>query len=203
MIYGEGGSGKTNVCLQITKTVTMSGKKVAYMDTEGVSTERLSQMAGKNVNKVLNNILFFKPFSFEEQEEKTDEMIRVVEASKEVELIIVDSATMYFRLNYSEKDDARSSLTYQMIRLLTLARKKEIPVLITSQVYVDVEKDEIRPLGGSALFHNAKTIIFLQKSGPHRRRAVIIKHRALEEGKSISFRIADEGLVPVDDKPKS
>ena len=40
-IYGEAGSGKTNLCLQASRECVNAGEKVAYIDTEGVSVERL------------------------------------------------------------------------------------------------------------------------------------------------------------------
>ena len=32
-LYGEGGSGKTNICLQVTRNVVQAGQKVIYIDT--------------------------------------------------------------------------------------------------------------------------------------------------------------------------
>ena len=40
-VYGEAGTGKTNLCLQAARECVLSGKKVAYIDTEGVSVERI------------------------------------------------------------------------------------------------------------------------------------------------------------------
>ena len=42
--YGDAGTGKTNICLQLTRNIIRKGKKVIYIDTEGVSLERLKQM---------------------------------------------------------------------------------------------------------------------------------------------------------------
>ncbi len=38
--YGEGGSGKTSLALQLAVRCAESGKQVVYLDTEGVSPER-------------------------------------------------------------------------------------------------------------------------------------------------------------------
>ena len=40
-IYGEAGSGKTNMCLQLAKAVIQSGKKTIYIDSEGLSRDRV------------------------------------------------------------------------------------------------------------------------------------------------------------------
>ena len=66
-IFGEAGSGKTNLCLQATRECATTDKKVAYIDSEGVSIERLNQICeGYNYKKILSSILFFNPSSFEE-----------------------------------------------------------------------------------------------------------------------------------------
>ena len=43
-VYGEAGSGKTNFCLQAARELALKGGKVAYIDSEGVSLERLEQL---------------------------------------------------------------------------------------------------------------------------------------------------------------
>ena len=35
-IYGEAGTGKTNICLQSARECAKQGKKVAFIDSEGV-----------------------------------------------------------------------------------------------------------------------------------------------------------------------
>ena len=51
-IYGEAGTGKTNICLQAARECSLLGKKTAYIDSEGVSIERLQQISeGYNFKK--------------------------------------------------------------------------------------------------------------------------------------------------------
>jgi len=39
LLYGEAGTGKTNICLQAAfSLIEREGKKVAYVDTEGLSS---------------------------------------------------------------------------------------------------------------------------------------------------------------------
>ena len=80
-------------------------------------------------------------------------------------------------------------------RLLTLARKKGIPVLVTSQVYTDIDKGTFEALGGNVLMHNSKTIIKLERIGTGRRRAIVMKHRHLAEGRSGEFALVDWGIT--------
>lgn len=51
-------------------------------------------------------------------------------------------------------------------------------------------------MGGHVLLHNAKAIIRLDKVGTvGARRAVIIKHRHLEEGRRAEFKLTQAGVV--------
>ncbi len=196
LIFGEAGTGKTNVCLQLARNVAKSGKKVVYIDTEGVSLERLKQISGDDYEEVMKNTLFFEPHSFDEQEKFVDKAAKLAESSLEVGIIILDSATIHYRLTRNDEErGVRKSLSPQLAKLLAVARSKDIPVLLTSQVYTDIEKGTFEPLGGHVLLHNAKAILRLDKVSTGIRRAVIIKHRHLEEGKKAEFKLTNSGVV--------
>ena len=45
-IYGEGGSGKTLFCLGVAHRIAREGRWVFYIDTEGLSVDRLGAIAG-------------------------------------------------------------------------------------------------------------------------------------------------------------
>ena len=51
--YGEAGAGKTNLCLQASRECVSAGGKVAYIDTEGVSIERLDQICTTNYDYIV------------------------------------------------------------------------------------------------------------------------------------------------------
>lgn len=196
LLFGEAGSGKTNICLQVARNVATTGKKVVYIDTEGVSLERLKQIAGEDYEEVMKNVLFFEPHSFDEQEKFVDKAAKLAESSLEVGVIILDSATIHYRLTRNDEErGVRKSLSPQLAKLLAVARSKDLPVLLTSQVYTDIEKGTFEPLGGHVLLHNAKAIIRLDKVSTGVRRAVIIKHRHLEEGRRAEFKLTNSGVV--------
>ncbi len=196
MFFGEAGTGKTNICLQVARNVAVTGKKVIYIDTEGVSLERLQQMADDKYEDVMKNILFFEPHSFDEQEKFVDKAVKLAESSLEVGVIILDSATIHYRLTRNDEErGVRKSLSPQLAKLLGVSRSKDIPVVLTSQVYTDLDKGTFEPLGGHVLLHNAKAIVRLDKVGTGSRRAVIIKHRHLEEGRNANFKLTKSGVV--------
>ena len=197
MVYGEAGTGKTNICLQAARNAALTGKKVLYIDTEGVSMERLKQISGKDFEKVLGNILFFKPESLTEQDEKVSEVVSIVIKSKEkFGLIIVDSATLYYRAEFGMDNNVnqREILYREASKLQNLAKRANIPVLITAQVYMDPDANVLRPLGGFILMSIARSIISLEKVGSGKRKAILIKHRSMPEHGEAEFSIVVSGL---------
>jgi DNA repair protein RadB len=191
-VYGEAGSGKTNFCLQATRECIRSGKRVAYIDTEGVSVERLRQICVDcDYEKILDDMLFFTPTSFESQEQMICDAI----ATKGVGLIVVDTITMFYRLNLEDdREGGIRSFTRQVTNLQVAARQKNLFVIITEQVYTD-KAGEVKPFTNRDAEHMTKTILRFDRKGIGQREATIIKHRSQPEGKKASFRISTIGLV--------
>ncbi|TFG71064.1 MAG: DUF815 domain-containing protein, partial [Methanomassiliicoccus sp.] len=104
LLFGEAGTGKTNICLQVARNAALQGKKVIFIDTEGVSIERLKQIADDRFDDVMKNILFFEPHSFEEQERVVDKAVKLADSSLEVGVIILDSATIHYRLTRNDEE---------------------------------------------------------------------------------------------------
>ena len=190
-LYGEAGSGKTNFCLQATRECVTAGKKVAYIDSEGVSLERLNQICnGSDCKKILSNILFFIPSTFKEQEQMIKNVLKV----KDIDLVILDTFNLFYRLMLEDDEKfANRSLNRQITDLQIAAMKKNFYVLITGQVY-SIENDDVKPFAGRGIEHMAKTIIKLEKIGIGKRQATIIKHRSQPEGNKAVFRITGTGL---------
>ncbi|MCL1904908.1 MAG: DNA repair and recombination protein RadB [Methanomassiliicoccaceae archaeon] len=191
LLYGEAGTGKTNICLQMAYNVAKEGKKVAYIDTEGLSADRIAQIfADESVTK---NLLVFSAHTFDEQSYGVTQAARQAESADAVGLIVVDSMTMFYRLR-SDDSSVRNELTRQTEILLNTARKNDVAVLMTSQVYTNIGTGTFEFLGGHVIHHNAKTIIRLEKRGNGKRAAVIVKHRSLPEGRSALYRIVQTGI---------
>lgn len=191
LLYGEAGAGKTNVCLQAAREVAESGKKVAYIDNEGLSYDRIDQVFVNN-RDASKNLLIFQAHSLEEQTERIETIRRLAEA-KVITMIVIDSLTMFYRLRHDEPA-ARSELVKQTEMLLDIARKYNMTIIVTSQVYANMNNGGVEFLGGHALGHNAKTILRLEKLENGRRKAVIMKHRSLPEGRSTFYRISETGI---------
>ena len=108
----------------------------------------------------------------------------------------MDSATALYRTDLDKGRDAIQVLTRQMIHLLGYAKRYEIPVIITNQVYMDTGKNTWYGLGGFALEHISKVIVRVEKTGiPGCRRVRLVKHRSQPEGASFEFEIVKEGIT--------
>lgn len=202
LLYGPPGSGKTNVALSAAVTTAANGGKVLYIDTEGISPGRLQQfidgLDGENTDAVADRIVVRGATDFDEQVEAVNDAKAVKD---DVDLIIVDSLTGFYRLERAsdERDgDALRSVTQQVTHLLSIARKHELAILATNQVFTDPEADRVRPLGGHTLEHWAGAVIRLDRFRGGNRRATLEKHRSLPAGETAAFRISEDGLVPID-----
>lgn len=195
-VYGEPGSGKTNLCLQAAVECSKAGKKVIYIDTEGLSFDRFSQIAGEKSKETAQNILIYEPMSFDEQYTAVCEAEKI--SGENVGLIIVDSATSFYRYELDDEDSgiqSRRELANQIGFLQGIARKAGIAVLITNQIFSDVENNGgVRPIGGRGIEHISKTILKLERVGTGERSAKIIKHRCRPEGEMCCFTITSDGL---------
>lgn len=195
-LYGEGGSGKTLFCLQVATRVALADRWVFYVDTEGVSVDRLEAISGGRTEQVLKRLLLSTPKDLDEQSRavaKACELAR--EGRRPVGLLVLDSATFHYRLTLAggNEDEGRQALGFQLADLLATSLRTQVPVLFTNQVWRNQRDGTLEPLGGSFVNHAAKTILrFDRLSGP-RRRVVLMKHRSRGEG-SAEFRITTTGL---------
>ena len=190
-IFGEAGSGKTNFCLQASRECVLIGKKVAYIDSEGVSLERLIQICSEhNYKDIFSNIIFFNPSSIEEQESMIEEALKI----KNLGLIIVDTINLFYRINLeNDKEGSMRSFTRQMANLQIASRKKKIYTIIIEQVFTD-KNGIIKPFTNRDTEHMVKTIIKLDKIDIGIRQATLIKHRSEPENKKVTFKITQKGL---------
>jgi DNA repair protein RadB len=195
-LYGEGGSGKTLFCLHVAHRVAQEQRWVFYIDTEGVSVDRLRAVAGDHLDRILKRFLLSTPSSLEEQSRAVTTACALArEGKRPVGLIVVDSGTAYYRLSLSgaDEDDARQTLSLTVADLVATSLRAHLPVMFTNQVWRSVRDGTLEPLGGSFLNHAAKTILRFDRLPGDRRRVVLVKHRSLPEG-SAEFRITANGL---------
>lgn len=210
MIVGPAGSGKTNFTILAACSQAKKGNKVLFMDTEGgFSSERVKQITGENYEEILKNILLLKPTNFEEQKKSFSELL-VHLKTDQISLIIIDGIATLYRLelgqainsdNEEKIREVNRKIAEQMRILSEISRKKDVPIIITNQVYFGFLSEEdwkkgIKPqanfVGGDLFKYWSKCIIELQNDNK-KRKAILIKHRSLPE-KEISFEIKNQGI---------
>jgi len=210
MFYGPSASGKSNFVILAACHNAKKGKKIIFIDTEGsFSLDRVKQITGGIPEIALRNIIILKPTNFQEQKQSFYKLLKELKETQGIGLVIVDSMTMLYRLELADArkigiEEVRrvnNDLVKQIKALYEIARKREIPVLITSQVYSDFLSEEdwmagkeagVNVVGGDILKYWSKCIIELQnKNG--KKKAIIRKHRSLPESE-LNFEVVNEGI---------
>ena len=157
------------------------------MDTEkSFSTERFENM-DKNYKDFLDNIIVVKIKSFNEQMEKLNLIEDLI--NKKFGLVIVDSFTNYYR--YEMQKDKYKEINLKAINVLRKLRhvSKEIPVILTSQVYADLKnKNSNLVIGGNMIKNFSDCIIELEKEP--KRKIKMLK----PENKDNLLEIKNEGV---------
>ena len=122
-IYGESGTGKSNIVLQLAVQAVARGFRVIFIDTEGFSAERFKQIAGPGAEEMAAKIMIFEPMSLEQQAIAIREASKI--AGRDLGLIVLDSATSLYRVLLEADDNrqVRRTLTVQLSECQEIARK--------------------------------------------------------------------------------
>jgi len=196
--YGEGGAGKTNIAMVYSYSVIKSGKSVIYIDTEGFSIERFSQIVNYDEN-VFKDMNLYRVKSLDDQYLaliKAEKLIKEkYNSNKNIGLLVVDSFTNFFRMEAGNDPSARMDGYEKQLKILSnIASLYKIPVIITNQIYEDVENQSLEPFGGFFIDHAMKAIFRIDKENNGLRKLIVIKHRSIPENSFTEFKIVNNGL---------
>ncbi|MFH1316931.1 MAG: AAA family ATPase [Candidatus Woesearchaeota archaeon] len=210
-LYGPAASGKTLTCILAMLSPDLVGKKIVYIDTEkGLSTDRIKQIM-PDCNEQLNNTIFFNPKNFPEMQKICEKLDKVI--NEKFGLIIVDTISSSYRLEIANKSDQKK-LNQDFVNITShlskISKDYDIPILVTTQVYADMNnedseslkleekennnRDKVLPIGGFILKNRCKCFIELIKLNKNNRMAVIKNHSDIEPGKEMFFKIIGEGI---------
>lgn len=193
-LFGEGGSGKSNLAMIFTISILKSGKKAIFIDSEGFSAERFLQL-NSEPEETAGNLILYRVSSLDDQEIAIIKSGKLMEKSGKVGILVIDSFTEYFRLENFKDAQSRSYAFQKQLGLLSnIAVMHGIPVMITNQIYQDTESGLLNPFGGFLLDHLMKAIYRLEKTGEGRRKITVCKHRSIAEGKNTQFLLKDYGV---------
>ncbi len=222
-LYGPPAAGKTNIALSAAVEAAADGGTAVFIDTEGVSVDRFEQLlsgrvgddapadgiggidaagdedADEDVEAVASRIVIEEALDFEEQAEAVRD---AEEFADRADLIVLDSATGFYRLERTGEGDDGEALrrvARQVTHLLSLARKHDLAVVVTNQVFSDPDADRTRPLGGNTLEHWTGAVVRVERFRGGNRRATLEKHRSKAAGESVQFRITESGIEGSED----
>jgi DNA repair protein RadA len=207
-LFGEFGSGKTQVAHQLCVMVQLPKEKggmdghAIYIDIENTfRPERISQMAeGLELDseEVLSKIHVARAYNSNHQMLLAE---KVKELSKEIpaRLLVVDSLTAHFRAEYVGRGalaDRQQKLNKHMHDLLRWSDLFNGVVCVTNQVSSKPDAffgDPTRPIGGHIVGHTATFRLYLRKSKGPKRIARLIDSPHLPEGEAV-FSINQSGI---------
>jgi DNA repair protein RadB len=182
-VYGEPASGKTTLVKESAINRSLLGKKVVFIDSEkSFSVDRFLQLSKDK--KVLDKLLILKPKDLKEQGKFLQNLLSL----KDLDLVIVDSLGIFHRYELKKNaKEANNELDFQFNVLSELCLKK-VSVLITNQIYKNINENRVDPVGGNMVRNWSKVLIRLEKEP--QRKLVLEK----PESKEVEFKIVNEGL---------
>jgi len=202
-LYGPPASGKTNVALTVAAEAAVAGERVLYVDTEDLSLTRFRDIAAARADRaaaaeLTERLIVSEATSFDEQSEAVRD---TEEFAERVGLIVLDSATGFYRLERTGEDregETLRAVARQVTHLLALAKRHDLAVVVTNQVFTDPDADRTRPLGGNTLEHWTGVVVGLERFRGGNRRATVEKHRSEPAGERARFQITDAGIEDAD-----
>ncbi len=208
-LYGEFGSGKTQLVHQLAVNVTLPAEQgglegeTVYIDTENTfRPDRIEQMAlakGLDPIEVLKKIHVARAYNSHHQMLLVDKA-KEIAREHTIRLVVVDSLTAHFRAEYVGRGtlaDRQSKLNVHMHALLRFGDLNNALVAVTNQVSAKPDAffgDPTRPIGGNIVGHTATFRIYLRKSKGDRRICRLIDSPNLPEGEAV-IRITQDGIV--------
>ncbi|KAL0489361.1 meiotic recombination protein DMC1 [Acrasis kona] len=214
--FGEFRTGKTQICHTMCVTAQLPIKqnggngKVAYIDTEGTfRPERITPIAerfGLSPETVLENIMVARAFTHEHQTSLMTQLVAKM-AEDQFRLLIVDSVTALFRVDFSgrgELSERQQKLGQYLSTLIKIASEFNVAVFVTNQVQADPSggamfvSDPKKPIGGHIMAHASTTRLYLRKGRAEQRVCKIYDSPCLPESEAI-YQISDGGIVDAKD----
>ena len=207
--FGEFGSGKTQLCHQLSVNVTKPAEDggleghAIVIDTENTfRPERIIQMAeasNLDANEVLKKIHVARAFNSHHQMLLVD---KAHELSKEypVRILVVDSLTAHFRAEYIGRGalaERQQALNKHMHDIMRFGDLNNAVIAVTNQVSAKPDAffgDPTRPIGGHIVGHAATFRIYLRKSKGGKRIARLIDSPNLPEAEAV-FTVSEDGIT--------
>jgi DNA repair protein RadA len=206
-IYGEYGTGKTQICHTLCVMVQLPKNKggleagAIYIDTEGTfRPERIYHIAetrNLDPNEALENVVVAKAYNSAHQELIMEDVGSIIDKTG-ARLLIVDSAVAHYRAEFLGRGTLagrQQRLNKFMHLLLRIAETYNVAAIATNQIQASPDTffgDPFRPTGGHVVAHTSTYRIYLKRSGRNRiARMVDSPYHAERE---VIFHLTDKGV---------
>jgi len=181
-LYGEYGTGKTQICLTLCVTVQQNESednlsRALYVDTENTfRPERIASIASaRNIdpNRALENIIVAKAYNSSHQEVIIQESANIINLNN-IKIMIVDSIVSHYRAEFlgrsflSERQQRINRLLHILLRI---AETCKVAVVITNQIQSSPDAifgDPHKATGGNVMAHASTYRLYLKKAGKNR-----------------------------------
>ncbi len=207
-IFGEAGSGKTTLALQLTCGIGLLGKKVIFIDTEGkVTGTKIKAIAKeKAFSKINQKLKLYVPKNFQEQHSLISNLEYFL-LNQEVGLIVIDTITNLYRQeeNFGKhRKNIFEKLAFQVALLRKISREKKVPIILINQATMTkiedseglkgLKRERVSPVAKSIMGYWADREIILISHGWGNFEGRIPNEF---EGR-VKFGIDTKGIVPLD-----
>ena len=181
-LYGEFGTGKSQICHTLCLTVQETENKhnisrALYVDTENTfRPERIASIASArkiDPNHALENVIVAKAYNSSHQEVIIQESANIINLHN-IKIMIVDSIVSHYRAEFlgrsflSERQQRINRLLHILLRI---AETCKIAVVITNQIQSSPDAifgDPNKATGGNVMAHTSTYRIYLKKAGKNR-----------------------------------
>ncbi|MDR2966320.1 MAG: DNA repair and recombination protein RadA [Methanobacteriaceae archaeon] len=209
-VFGEFGSGKSQIAHELAVTVQLPEEKgglegeCVFIDTENTfRPERVEQIADAfdlDHEEMLQKIHIARAFNSSHQMLMAEKVNELVQNGTNIRLVIVDSLMAHFRAEYIGRESLatrQQKLNQHLHALQNIANTYNIAIFLTNQVQARPDAffgSPTKAIGGHVLGHASTYRIWLKKGLAGKRIARLVDSPHLPEGESV-FKITADGII--------
>lgn len=206
LLYGEAGSGKTALLLQLASNTALQGWKTIFVQSNSrFPSERFKQIADGQWKGIAEQVPILELQNFHQQERLAEVLTRYITPS--VKLVLWDTITSLYRTAQSTSKQnvlLNKSLSRQLVLLLELSREKEIAIALSADMRGTIHSGETEgdpewsdegPVAEKVLDFWTAVRIKLQKTPQqNQRRLTLERHPRTNTPQSILLQMSAAGL---------
>ena len=183
-LYGESGSGKTQLCITLCVMVSqdaalggLNGSSLVIDTENNFKVERINSIAqarGFDIQKISPRIMIATAGDSVSQEHLLQEVPSIIDKTKDVKLVVVDSVISNYRAEFvgrAELPKRQQRLNKFMHELSRLAQTYGVAVVVTNQIATPPDGifgDRHISTGGNIIAHCSNYRLQLMRAGRNR-----------------------------------